>query len=84
MQCCGTSTCTPANQSHGCCQAMNSTETPGMLVKARVSLDASNVAAVEHVPVLETVTPTLLLPPALDSQEYSPPDLYTLHGSLLI
>jgi hypothetical protein len=84
MQCCGTSTCTPANQSHGCCKTMNSTETPRILVKARASLDVPMVAVVEHAPTLETATSTLLISPAFEPQVYSPPDLYTLHSSLLI
>jgi hypothetical protein len=84
MQCCGTSTCTPANQSHGCCKTMNSTETPRMLVKARVSLAVPTVAVVEHARVLEMAMPVPLISPAIEKQEYSPPDLYTLHSSLLI
>jgi hypothetical protein len=84
MQCCGTSACTPANQSHGCCKTMNSTETPRMLVKARASLDAPAVAVVEHASALETATAALLTPPASEPQGYSPPDLYTLFSSLLI
>ena len=84
MQCCGTSTCTPANQSHGCCKTMNSTETPRMLVKARASLDVPAVAVVEHAPALEKATSTLLVPPVFESQVYPPPDLYTLHSSLLL
>lgn len=84
MRCCGTSACTPANQSHGCCKTMNSTETPRMLVKARASLDVPTVAVANHAPLLETALPTRSLPLAFDPQEYSPPDLYTLHGSLLI
>lgn len=84
MQCCGASTCTPANQSHGCCKTMSSTETPRMLVKARASLDVPTVAVIEHAPALETALPTHSLPLAFDPQGYSPPALYTLHSSLLI
>jgi hypothetical protein len=84
MQCCGTSQCTPANQSHGCCNSMTSTEIPRMLVKARVSLDVPTVAVVERALVLETAMfmPSISL--SFEPQQYSPPDLYTLHGSLLI
>jgi hypothetical protein len=84
MQCCGTSECSPANQSHGCCKTMTSTETPRMLVKARVSLDAPKVAVVEHASVLETATFLPLISPSFEPQRYSPPELYTLHGSFLI
>jgi len=84
MQCCGTSQCTPANQSHGCCKTMTSTEIPRMLVKARVSLNVPVIAVVERAPVLETVmfTPSIWL--SIEPQQYSPPELYTLHSSLLI
>ena len=84
MQCCGTSQCTPANQSHGCCKSMTSTEIPRMLVKARVSLNVPVVAVVARAPVLETVmfSPSIWL--SIEPQQYSPPDLYTLHSSLLI
>jgi hypothetical protein len=84
MQCCGTSECSPANQSHGCCKTMTSTETPRMLVKARVSLDVPMVAVVEHAPVLEKATFAPLISSSFEPQRYSPPDLYTLHGSFLI
>jgi hypothetical protein len=84
MQCCGTSACTPANQSHGCCKTMTSTEMPRVLVKARVSLDVPAVAVVEHAQMLETAMFAPLLPPSLGPQRYSPPELYTLYGSLLI
>jgi hypothetical protein len=84
MQCCGTSQCTPANQSHGCCKSMTSTEIPRMLVKARVSPNVPVVAVVARAPVLETVmfSPSIWL--SIEPQQYSPPDLYTLHSSLLI
>jgi hypothetical protein len=84
MQCCGTSECSPANQSHGCCKTMTSTETPRMLVKARVSLDVPTVAVVEHAPVLETATFAPLISSSFEPQRYSPPELYTLHCSFLI
>jgi hypothetical protein len=84
VQCCGTSQCTPANQSHGCCKTMTSTEIPRMLVKARVSLNVPVVAVAEQASVLETAkfTPSISL--SFEPQQYSPPELYTLHGSLLI
>jgi hypothetical protein len=84
VQCCGTSQCTPANQSHDCCKTMTSTEIPRMLVKARVSLNVPIVAVVEHVQVLETVMVTPSISLSFEPQQYSPPELYTLHSSLLI
>jgi hypothetical protein len=83
MQCCGTSACTPANQSHVCCKAMASSEMPSMLVTARVSL-VPVVAVVEHEPVLQAAIFTPQFLPSFDPQQYYPPELYTLHSSLLI
>jgi hypothetical protein len=83
MQCCGTSACTPANQSHGCCKAMTSTEMPSMLITARVS-PVPVVAVVEHEPVLEAAMSTPQVLPSFEPQQYYPPELYTLHSSLLI
>jgi hypothetical protein len=84
MQCCGTSQCTPANQSHGCCKTMTSTEIPRMLVKARVSLNVRVVAVVEHAPVLETAMFTPWISLSFQPRQYSLPELYTLYSSLLI
>jgi hypothetical protein len=84
MQCCGASACTPANQTHGCCKAMTSTEIPRMLVKARISLNVPAVAVVEHAPMHETSIFTPHFSASLDPQRYYSPELYTLHGSLLI
>jgi hypothetical protein len=84
MQCCGTSTCTPANQSHGCCKAMTSQEIPRMLVKARVSLDVPAVVALERAPVLEAAMSAPVISSSFEPRQYYPPELYTLHSSLLI
>ncbi len=84
MQCCGASECSPANQSHGCCKTMTSTETPRMLVKARASLDAPAVVVVQHASMLDIAMVTPLISSSLEPQQYSPPELYTLHSSLLI
>jgi hypothetical protein len=84
MQCCGTPACTPANQSNGCCTAMTSAELPRMLVKTRINLDVPTAVVVEHAPVPETAVLTPLISSAFEPQRYSPPELYTLHSSLLI
>jgi hypothetical protein len=55
-----------------------------MLVKDRVSLDVPAFAVVQHIPILETVTFSPLISPSLEPQQYSAPELYTLHSSLLI
>src|ERR1700752_2857364 len=84
MQCCASMPCTPANQSHDCCEKMTSPQTPSMLPTARISLHAPTVATVKHKRKAEIVVSPLVPPVAADDPPYSPPELYTLHASLLI
>jgi hypothetical protein len=84
MQCCGSMPCDPSNQSHDCCKGMVSSQSPSVLPVAHVTL---------HAPVL-VVTDLLASPQVtpypevsrldLETPQHSPPELYTLHSSLLI
>ena len=84
MQCCGSMPCDPSNQNHDCCKGMVSAQAPNVLPVAHVTLDA---------PVM-VVTDILRSPQATPHRElshldfvapqHSPPELYTLHASLLI
>jgi hypothetical protein len=84
MQCCGSMPCDPSNQSHDCCKGMVSPQSPNVLPVAHVTL---------HAPVM-VVTDTLASPEAppytevsrldFEAPQHSPPELYTLHSSLLI
>ena len=84
MKCCGSMPCDPSNQSHDCCKAMVSSQSPSVLPAAHVTL---------HAPVMD-VTDILASPQAITYPEasrldfeaptHSPPELYTLHSSLLI
>src|SRR6059036_1936034 len=40
MQCCGSMPCDPSNQSHDCCKAMASSQSPSVLPVAHVTLHA--------------------------------------------
>lgn len=84
MQCCGSMPCTPANHSQGCCKHMMSSETPSMLPAGGVSLHVPVVAAVEYPRMLAIVLQTPTPPIIVDTHQHSPPDLYTVHASLLI
>jgi len=84
MRCCGSMPCTPSNDSHGCCDKMVSPQTPNMLPAAHVSLHAPNLATVDYARVLEIIGQAPTLAVRIDLQHYSPPELYTLHSSLLI
>ncbi len=55
-----------------------------MLVKARITLNVPTAVVVEHAPVLETAVLRPLISSAFEPQQYTPPELYTLHSSLLI
>jgi len=84
MKCCGSMPCDPSNQSHDCCKGMVSSQTPSVLPAAHVAL---------HAPVM-VVTQVLASPQAapcpeasqldFETPQHSPPELYTLHSSLLI
>jgi hypothetical protein len=84
MQCCGSLPCDPSNQSHDCCKSMASSQSPSVLPVAHVTL---------HPPLMD-VADMLPTPQVLDLSEaprtefaapqHSPPELYTLHSSLLI
>jgi len=84
MKCCGSMPCTPANQSHDCCKTMVSAQAPNMSPSARVSLNAPVVVAIERTPPLEIARSAFVPPVRVEAQQHSPPDLYTLHASLLI
>jgi hypothetical protein len=84
MKCCASMPCTPANQSHGCCKTMTSVQTPNMLPAAHASLHAPAVVAFDYT---RTLDPTRSAPVPLvtiEALQHSPPELYTLHASLLI
>ena len=84
LQCCGSMPCDPSNQSHDCCKGMVSPQSPSVLPVAHVTL---------HAPVM-VVTDVLASPQAtpyaevcsldFEAPQHSPPELYTLHSSLLI
>ena len=84
MKCCGSMRCDPSNQSHDCCKGMVSSQSPSVLPVALVTL---------HAPVM-VVTDVLALPQTtpypevsrldFEAPQHSPPELYTLHSSLLI
>jgi hypothetical protein len=84
MRCCGSMPCTPANHSQGCCKHMMSSETPSMLPAGHVSIHVPVVAAVEYPRMLAIVWQSPTPPIIVDTQQHSPPELYTLHASLLI
>ena len=84
MECCASMPCHPADQSHDCCKTMASAQTPSALPADNSDLTISQSAV--FVPHL--TTPLLVVidnsPKRFEAPQHSPPDLYTLHSSLLI
>jgi hypothetical protein len=84
MQCCGSMPCDPSNQSHNCCKGMVSPRAPNVLPVEHVMLHAPVMVVTDiltssqAIPYLEASRLNFELP------QHSPPDLYTLHRSLLI
>jgi hypothetical protein len=86
MKCCGSMPCTPANQSHDCCKGMVSGQSPNAIPTARVSLSAPAITFVEPLASVEIARMVSLPLGAIEAPQHSPPppELYTLHASLLI
>jgi len=84
MKCCGSMPCTRANLSQGCCKNTTPAQTPDMVPVARVSLHEPNVATVEYPRTPEIVRAALAPALLVEAPQNSPPELYTLHASLLI
>jgi hypothetical protein len=84
MQCCGSMPCDPSNQSHDCCKTMVSGQSPSMLPTARVTLNAPAITLVKPLASVEIVRLVSLPLRAVETPQHSPPELYTLHASLLI
>ena len=83
MKCCGSMPCDPSNQSHECCKSMVSSRSPSVLPGAQVSLPAPLAVLSHNLPTLEKIG-SVITRSDFVTPLYSPPELYTLHGSLLI
>jgi hypothetical protein len=84
MKCCGSMPCDPSNQSHDCCKGMVSSQSPSVLPVAHVTLHAP-VMVVTDIFASAKATPYLEASRLdFESPQHSPPELYTLHASLLI
>ena len=84
MKCCGSMPCDPSNQSHDCCKGMVSSQSPSVLPVAQVTLHAP-VMVVSNVLASPQATPYAEISRLdFEAPQHSPPELYTLHSSLLI
>ena len=84
MQCCSSMPCDPSNQSHDCCKGMVSSQSPSVLPVAHLTLHVP-VMVVSDVLASHQTTPYPEVSRLdFEAPQHSPPELYTLHSSLLI
>ena len=84
MQCCGSMPCDPSNQSHDCCKGMVSSQSPSVLPVAHVTLHAPVMVVTDVLASPQTTPYTEVSRLDFEPPQHSPPELYTLHSSLLI
>jgi len=84
MKCCGSMPCDPSNQSHDCCKAMASSQSPSVLPVAHVTLHAPVMVATDILESPRAMTYLEVSRLDFDAPTHSPPELYTLYSSLLI
>ena len=84
MQCCGSMPCDPSNQSHDCCKSMASSQSPSLLPVAHVTLHPPVMDVADALPTPQVLELSEALRTEFAAPRHSPPELYTLHSSLLI
>jgi hypothetical protein len=84
MQCCGSMPCDPSNQSHDCCKGMVSAQSPNILPVSNVTLLAPVMVAADVVFTPQVTPYAEVSRLEFAAPQHSPPELYTLHASLLI
>ncbi len=84
MKCCGSMPCDPSNQSHDCCKGMVSSQSPSVLPVAYVTLHAPVMVVTDVVALPQTTPYPEVSRLDFEAPQHSPPELYTLHSSLLI
>src|SRR6266851_802254 len=81
MQCCGSMPCDP---SHDCCKRMVSSQSPSVLPAAHVTLHAPVSVVTDVLASLKATPYSEVSRLDFEAPTHSPPELYTLHSSLLI
>jgi hypothetical protein len=84
MECCGSMPCNPTNQSHDCCKTMVSANASNVLPAQHSTLSVPVTTVVDHFSMPEAPIFTQVSRLSFEAPQHSPPDLYTLHSSLLI
>jgi hypothetical protein len=84
MQCCGSMPCNPTNQAHDCCKTMVSSQSPSVLPVEHSVLNVPVAVVADHLSAPEVVAFADASLSRFEAPQHSPPELYTLHSSLLI
>src|SRR6266576_6604170 len=84
MKCCGSMPCDPSNQSHDCCKGMVSAQSPNVLPVSHVTLHAPVMVTADILASPQAMTYPEASRLDFEAPAHSPPELYTLHSSLLI
>lgn len=84
MKCCGSMPCDPSNQSHDCCKGMVSAQSPSVLPVAHVTLHAPVIVVTDVLASSQAMPYPEVSRLDFEAPQHSPPELYTLHVSLLI
>jgi hypothetical protein len=84
MECCGSMPCDPSNQSHDCCKSMTSSQSSSVLPVAHVTLHPPVVEVADLVPTPQILELSEAPRAEFAAPQHSPPELYSLHSSLLI
>jgi len=84
MQCCGSMPCDPSNQTHDCCKGMVSAQSPNVLPVPQVTLHAPVMVGASVLASAQITLYAQIPRSEFAAPQHSPPELYTLHASLLI
>ena len=84
MKCCASMHCMPSNQSKDCCKKTASAQALDLLPAKYLSLHGPTIATVKYARMSEIVRSTPVPLTIVNTPQHSPPELYTLHASLLI
>ena len=84
MQCCGSGSCNPAHHSHDCCKTMVVPSASIGVPSQQPVLAAPVAFVVDRISLFQLPVVPETFHPEFNPQQHSPPELYTLHSSLLI
>jgi len=84
VQCCGSMPCNHANEAHDCCKTMVSSQSPSVRPAQQTALSVPAADVLAHLSAPEVVVIAEFSSSRFEVPQHSPPELYTLHSTLLI